>query len=242
MAPSASAVHYVPLVTTVLSVAFGAIVLARFRRRGGAHLAWWGAGLLRYGAGTLTESLTTLFGWSEPVFRAWYITGALMGGAPLAQGTVYLLLPRRVANRLTEALVTLVVVAAICAILSPVNHALVEVHRLSGKVFEWQWVRSFSPIINLYSAGFLIGGAVLSAIRYARTAEGGRRAMGSLAIAIGGLLPGIGGSFTRFGMVEVLYVTELLGLLLLFVGYRLNTTAQSPSIHAVAAREASSRA
>ncbi len=231
MAPSASAVHYVPLVTTVLSVAFGAIVLARFRRRGGAHLAWWGAGMLCYGAGTLTESLTTLFGWSEPVFRAWYITGALMGGAPLAQGTVYLLLPRRIANRLTEALVTLVVVAAICAILSPVDYSLVEAHRLSGKVFEWQWVRSFSPIINLYSAGFLIGGAVLSAIRYARTAEGGRRAMGNLAIAIGGLLPGIGGSFTRFGMVEVLYVTELLGLLLLFVGYRLNTTARSPSIH-----------
>jgi hypothetical protein len=242
MAPSASAVHYVPLVTTVVAVAFGAIVLARFRHRGGAHLAWWGAGMLCYGAGTLTESLTTLFGWSAPVFRAWYITGALMGGAPLAQGTVYLLLPRRIANRLTEALVTLVLVAATCAILSPLNYALVEPHRLSGRVFAWQWVRAFSPFINLYSAGFLIGGAVLSAVRYARAAEGGRRALGNVAIAVGGLLPGIGGSFTRFGMVEVLYVTELLGLLLLFLGYRLNTTAQSPSIHRGAARAAAGRA
>jgi len=47
-----------------------------------------------YGVGTLTESITTLFGWSEWVFRAWYISGALLGGAPLAQGTVYLLMPK----------------------------------------------------------------------------------------------------------------------------------------------------
>jgi hypothetical protein len=64
--------------------------------------------------------------------------------------------------------------------------------------------------------------------------------LGNVAIAVGGLLPGIGGSFTRFGMVEVLYVTELAGLLLLFLGYRLNTTAQSPSIHPVGARAAAS--
>ncbi|MGH7532920.1 MAG: hypothetical protein ACREL4_06495, partial [Gemmatimonadales bacterium] len=39
-------------------------------------------------------------------------------------------------------------------------------------------------------------------------------------IAVGGLLPGIGGTFTRFGHVEVLYVTELIGLVLIFVGFR----------------------
>jgi len=38
------------------------------------------------GVGTITESLTTVFGWNEWVFRAWYITGALCGGAPLAPG------------------------------------------------------------------------------------------------------------------------------------------------------------
>ena len=43
--------------------------------------------------------------------------------------------------------------------------------------------------------------------------------------AIGALLPGIGGSFTRFGHTEVLYVTEFAGLLLIFLGYRLNTIA-----------------
>jgi hypothetical protein len=236
--PSRSAVHYLPLATTVLSVAFAGIVLRRYRRLGGPHLLWWGLGMLCYGAGTLTESVTTLFGWSAPVFRVWYITGALLGGAPLATGTVYLLLQRRLANQLTAALALVISVGAGAALLSPIDYAAVEPHRLSGRVFEWQWVRAFSPFINLYSIGFLIGGAVLSAVRYARAARDGRRAAGNVAIAIGALLPGIGGSFTRFGMVEVLYVTELGGLLLLYLGYRLNTGARSPSIHAAASRAA----
>jgi hypothetical protein len=41
-------------------------------------------------------------------------------------------------------------------------------------------------------------------------------------IAVGAILPGIGGAFTRFGHTEVLYVTELLGLLFIYAGYRLN--------------------
>jgi hypothetical protein len=53
-----------------------------------------------------------------------------------------------------------------------------------------------------------------------------------VAIAIGGILPGIGGTFTRFGHVEVLYVTELIGLVVIWVGYRLNT--RSPGEKAVA--------
>jgi len=41
-------------------------------------------------------------------------------------------------------------------------------------------------------------------------------------IATGAILPGIGGSATRMGYVEVLYVTELAGLLLTWMGYRMS--------------------
>ena len=44
--------------------------------------------------------------------------------------------------------------------------------------------------------------------------------MGNVLIAIGGILPGICGSMTRAGYVEVLYVTELMGLILIYLGYR----------------------
>ena len=217
------AVHFVPIVTSVVALVFAVVLGRRYRERGGTHLAWWCAGMVAYGAGTITESITTLFGWSEPVFKAWYITGALLGGAPLAQGTAYLLLPRRTATRLALAVGTVVLVAAIAVVLAPIRYELVEPHRLSGRVFGWPWVRRFSPFINLYAVILLVGGAILSAWRYRHRREARHRFLGNVAIAIGGILPGIGGTFTRFGHVEVLYVTELLGLLVIWAGYRLNT-------------------
>ena len=215
-------VHYVPIATTIVAAFFATIVLRRYSAKGGTHLLWWGIGMVTYGIGTLTESLTTLLGWQEPVFRAWYITGALLGGAPLAQGSVYLLMKRRTANLLTVALVTAVTVASLFVLLTPINYSAVDPVRLSGRVMQWQWVRSFSPFINLYAATFLIGGAIVSAARFRTVPEKRGKYVGNIYIAIGALLPGIGGTFTRFGHVEVLYVTEFVGLLLIYTGYRLN--------------------
>lgn len=227
-------VYWIPLATTVVAAVFAAIVLRRYlARRTGPHLLWWGVGLVIYGIGTLTESLTTVFGWNETVFRAWYISGALCGGAPLAQGTVYLLMKRRTANILAVALVTTIAIASIFVALSPIVYSLVEVHRLSGRVLGWQEVRLVSPFINTYAAVFLIGGAVVSAVRYRSDPIKHSRYAGNVLIAIGAILPGIGGTFTRFGHVEVLYVTEFVGLLLIFAGYRMNVAEPRPSSRTV---------
>jgi hypothetical protein len=152
-----------------------------------------------------------------------------MGGAPLAQGTVYLMLPRRRAHVLTAVLVTVVVAASVAVWLSPVQYALVEPHRLTGRVFEWTWVRRFSPFINLYAVIFLIGGAIVSAVRFSRDETTRHRMWANVWIAAGAMLPGIGGTATRFGHTEVLYITELLGLLMMWRGYALSVRASNPS-------------
>lgn len=216
-------IYWIPVATTIVASLFATIVLRRYRERGGTHLLWWGVGLVLYGVGTLTESLTTMFGWNEWVFRAWYVTGALCGGAPLAQGTVYLLLDRRKAHVLSALLVSAIVIGAVLVFLSPIDAGAVESHRLSGRALGWQNIRLLSPFINTYAAIFLIGGAILSAMRYRRQPEKRHRYLGNIYIAVGAILPGIGGTFTRLGHVEVLYVTEFIGLLLIYVGFRLST-------------------
>jgi len=189
--------------------------------------------VLTYGAGTFTESFNTLLGWHEWNFRAWYITGALLGGAPLAQGTVYLLMKRRVAHILTAVFLAMFIVASVCVILSPIDYAKVDSKKMSGLVFEWQWVRYFSPFINLYALAFLVGGAIYSAITYFMQTGTSRRFWGNVMIAVGAFLPGIGGTATRFGHVEVLYVTELLGLILIYFAYRIMKSDRSSSVHIV---------
>jgi hypothetical protein len=236
MAPSL--VHYIPIVTTVLAVPFALEIYRRYKTHPErVHLLCWAIGVLLYGVGTLTEALTTLVGWREPVFRAWYISGALLGGAPLAQGTVYLLLARRTAHVMTLVLVTFIAVAATAVVLSPIDYGAVEAHRLTGRVLSWQWVRYFSPFVNSYAALFLIGGAVYSAMRYSGNPATRHRVLANVLIAIGAILPGIGGTATRMGYTEVLYVTELVGLVLIWAGYRASVTA--PSMTGASARAVS---
>lgn len=220
---------YIPVATTCIALIFSWIVFQRYRQRQGIHLLWWAAGILIYGLGTFTEGFVTLFGWNEAVFRAWYISGALLGGAPLAQGTVYLLLRRKTANRLTMILVPFILVAAVFVLLTPLDYALVEPHRLSGKVILWHWVRLFSPFINTYAFIFLVGGAALSAYRYKKNHQTQHRYIGNVLIAIGAVLPGIGGAFTRFGYTEVLYVGEFIGIILIYLGYRFNVLNRAES-------------
>lgn len=219
------AISYIPIATTTVALVFSAVLFRRWRERGGMHLMWWGLGALTFAAGTITESLTTLTGWHEGVFRAWYITGALLGGAPLAQGSVYLHLKRRTADRLTVALVSAIVIASACVLLSPIHYDRVEQYHLTGRVFVWTWVRAFSPFINTYAVIFLIGGAIRSAWQFSKSRDTWNRFVGNVFIAVGALLPGIGGTFTRFGHTEVLYVTEFIGLSMIIVGYRYNIRA-----------------
>ncbi len=87
---------------------------------------------------------------------------------------------------------------------------------------EWSWVRLFSPFINTYALIFLVGGAALSAVRFSRKKATHHRFVGNTLIAVGALLPGIGGMATRMGYVELLYAGEFLGIVLIWLGYRFN--------------------
>ncbi len=213
-------VHYIPIATTFLSAVFCGVLLRRYQKsRSGAHLLWWAAGISCYGLGTATESLITLLGNSPALNKAWYVAGALLGGYPLAQGTVYLLLTRRVAHWLTAMTVPFIIVFSTFVILSPINHDALQSHRPGGAALEWQWIRWFTPIINTYAVFFLIGGALLSAVRYAEQRATIHRAIGNALIAVGAMLPGFGGVMAKAGHVEALYIGEFFGLLLIWSGY-----------------------
>ncbi|MCO5296192.1 MAG: hypothetical protein M9921_04980 [Fimbriimonadaceae bacterium] len=222
--------HYLPLLTTAVSLGFFVVLVRAAQvRRSGPHLMWWAIGALCYGLGTGIESAITLTGNSVELTKMWYVAGALLGGYPLAQGTAYLLLKRRTANILSYATLAFVAVAAILVIASPVNLAALEPTRPSGAILAWRWVRLLTPLINGYAAVLLIGGAVLSAKRYAQIEGGRSRAIGNALIAAGALLPGIGGGFAKAGHVEVLYVGECIGLLLIWAGYQTMVQARHPS-------------
>lgn len=216
-----SAVHYLPILTTLFSIYFLYDIGGRYRVKGGRHLLWWAIGVFTYGLGTFLEATITLYGNTIFLNKAWYVAGAILGGYPLAQGSVYLHMKRRTANILTYITVPFIIFASVCVFLSPVNESLMDIYRPSGAILEWQWVRLLTPFINTYAAIFLIGSAFYSAIRWAKIENGKNRAIGNTLIATGALLPGIGGGMAKAGMVEALYIGEFVGIILIYAGYRI---------------------
>jgi hypothetical protein len=80
-----------PLGSSLLSFVFAALVLDQWwQRRHGFQLVW-GIGLVFYGIASGTEFGGGAFGWSEPLYRAWYLVGAFFVAAYLGAGTIYLL-------------------------------------------------------------------------------------------------------------------------------------------------------
>jgi hypothetical protein len=217
-------IEFVPIATTIFSIFFFKVIFAHYRERKTKYLLWWSMGVLTFGLGTLAESFHALFGWNEINLKYWYIVGALLGGFPLAQGSVYLLMNKKFADITTLVFVSLIALASLFVILAPLNIPDDFNYKLTGAVFAWKWVRYFSPFINTYAFIFLVGGATYSAVKYYRQIDKEARFKGNVFIALGGLLPGIGGSFTRMGYVNVLFVTELVGLLLIYTGYRIIKT------------------
>ena len=223
--------HYIPIFTTIISFSFMAVLFKHWQRRTEAkYLMWWTIGALFFGIGTLTESINTLVGWSLWNMKAWYISGALLGAFPLAQGTVYLLLKKKFADITAWFFIFYILAASVAITFAPVDMSLVDPARLTGKVMMWSWVRLFSILPNTYALIFLVGGAAWSSVQFARKQGSGNRVLGNWLIAIGGILPGIGGSFTRFGYVEMLFITEIIGISLIWAGYRVMTPPQMVTV------------
>ena len=219
-AAQASWIHYVPVGTTILAALFSTDLMRRYLRRGNPNLLWWAGGIACYGLGTLFEAVITIFGNTVLLTKGWYVAGAILGGYPLAQGSVYLLYSRRFANTTTAITLPVIVVTSILVFLSPPVPGALEPHRPSGAVLAWSWVRLMTPFINSYAVFFLIGGAAWSAWRYYKLGTERNRALGNTLIATGAILPGIGGSIAKVGSVEALYVLEFLGLICIWAGDR----------------------
>ncbi len=213
-------VHYFPIGTTILAAIFSAMLARRYVERRNPNLLWWSAGIACYGFGTIFEAWITLFGNTVPLTKMWYVAGAVLGGYPLAQGSVYLLHSRRFANIASAITLPIIIATSLLVFLSPVHAELLQPHRPSGTILAWRWVRLMTPIVNIYAVVFLIGGAAMSSWRYFKKEGEGHRAVGNAFIAVGALLPGIGGSFAKAGLVEVLYVLEFIGIILIWTGDR----------------------
>ena len=225
--------NYLPLLSTIITFVFAAAVLARWRHKKPRHLLLWGIGLIFYGLGTLSEVILSV-SFSPWALKVWYLTGAMLTAAWLGQGTIYLLVRRRgVADALMVALGLVSLLAVILVALAPVTPAAAAYNTSlpASEQYKDILVRSgmitlLTIVLNIYGTIALVGGALYSAYLFWRKSILFNRMLGNLLIAAGALMPAMAGSFVKAGLVDWLYVSEFLGVVLMYAGFMLATSAQ----------------
>jgi hypothetical protein len=232
--------HTLPFLTTVVTLAFTVAVLLRYKRRGGLHLLLWGFGLALYAAGTFSEAWLAV-AWSPFILRLWYLSGAMLTAAWLGQGTIHLLVRRPgVALSLTGVLAAVSFVAAFGVFAAPISSVPYDLVAPASAQYREillrpGWITGLTVALNVYGSVGLIGGALWSAWLFWRKRVLPHRVMGNVLIAAGALMPASAGSMIKAGVGDWLYVSELLGALLMFAGFMLATSAQTRAARAAAA-------
>ncbi len=192
-------------------------MLRRFVARRQLHELIWGATFSAFGLAAGTEAYAGVFGWTPALVRLYYLAGASLSVGFLALGTLVLLVPRRIA---LVALGVVLVQSAFMVFLVLRSSVDPEAVRDAG----WSALgrdgslRALALTINVLGTLVVLLGTFGSA--YAQWVSGsGSRAFGVFLIGLGTLTVAAGGSLTRFGH-HLLYGPMVLGLLVVFAGYR----------------------
>jgi len=232
-----------------MSVAFGLSTLERWMTRSKPHELAWTVSLAMFALASFAYFTAAAMGWSDPVFRAFYLFGAILNVPWLALGTVYLLAGVRSGDR---ARWWLTVASAFCAgvvVTAPISGSLDGTGIPSGKEVFGAGPRIMAAVGSGLGATVLIAGALWSAVRLVRlrrrpeVAAGmpippGRLALTNLLIAIGSVVLGTGG--TLFGTGEQMVdfgIWLAAGITILFAGFLVS----NPGSTAAAATSGSRR-
>jgi len=207
----------IPLASSIVSVGFAVTVLDQFFARRKPYQLIWAIGLFMYFISTGSEFWVETWGLNETIYRLWYLFGAIFVAAYLGMGTLYLLVPRRIAH----IIMAILLVASFYAVFRVFTASLdlSTLQYLSGRAMP-QGVRLMTPFFNTFGTVALVGGAIYSAWVFWRRRFMPHRVISNTLIAVGAILPAVGGTHMRLGgSLTTFYLLELLGIIIIFIGF-----------------------
>jgi hypothetical protein len=80
-----------PTLTSLLAFLFALMLLDQWLERRQGFQAVWCFGMVCFGLGAGAEAIAAASGWTEPIYRVWYLTGAVWTAGWLGLGTAFLL-------------------------------------------------------------------------------------------------------------------------------------------------------
>lgn len=177
----------------------------------------WAIAFLMFGLAAGADAAGLAFGWNAALARVYYATGPALVVAYLAIGQLYLLFPQAM-RRFGVAATVLVTAFWVSLVIS----APIDAPRLAAD--GWDAIErgpemvTITIIINTIGTAIIVGGTAWSVWRYWQRGTHRNRMVGCALICAGTLVVAAGGSLTRFGHYEYLYIAMAIGVGMIFGG------------------------
>lgn len=210
-------VIFFPIICSVLAALCSAVIARDALNRPRPDKIVWSIAFAMFALAAGADAAGIGLGWSAWLAKLYYATGPALVVAFLAIGQLYLLFPA--AMRRFGVGITLLVTALWVSL---VVNAPVDRARLAGD--GWEAIErgpemvAVTVLINATGTLIIVGGTAWSVWRYWRNGSHRNRMVGCALIGAGTIVVAAGGSLTRLGHYEYLYIAMAVGIAMIFGG------------------------
>lgn len=220
-------------IATLVATLFALVTVDRWRRRRQRHTNAWAIAMTLFAVGAAALWWAEADGWSMPVFRIFFLVGAVLNVAWLALGSLYLLVGARFTNRIRTFVVAASFFATGVVVTTPARgdvpgEGLPRARELFGTL-----PRVLVAIGSGVPALVIIAGAAWSVWRLVRRRtpalaaaqrsaplSAGRLVASNVIVMLGTLILSASGTLAgRLGEDRSFVVTLTVGVVVLFVGF-----------------------
>ncbi|HEX2382696.1 MAG TPA: hypothetical protein VHI95_08680 [Acidimicrobiales bacterium] len=220
----------------LLAFAFALSTLERWIDRRKPHEGAWTAALFLFAAASVALWGGAAFGWNGAWFRLFYLFGAIVNVPYLALGTIYLLSPLRLARRVAMGVHAFAAFSAGVIIVAPLTAPIFADKLPQGSDVFGPLPRVLAAVASGLASIVIVGGAVWSAVRFARRRSTRRLAGANILIALGTLILGAGGLLNSvLDEMDGFAVSLVVGITVLFAGFLLTNAPRRQAVHIVEA-------
>jgi Cytochrome C and Quinol oxidase polypeptide I len=221
-----------PLAAGLVALLFSGLLLTSFARRPAGQKFFWGVGFALFAVAALAEAAAQRSGWTPSLFRTYYLAGGVLTVACLGAGSAWLLLPPRGRDVLVGALATAATAATVTVFLAPVDGDVLAATAsgrppvngaLGGHAALW------AISLNSFGTAFLVGGSLYSVLRR-------RRVRANVWIGLGAIVVALATGMSRAGDYSFVYIGELVGISIMFAGFRFTGAARKAAPAATSGR------
>ncbi len=206
-----------PIISSILSAMCAIVVASDARRKPRPDKIVWALAFVMFALAAGADAAGRAIEWTPWLARLYYATGPALVVAYLAIGQLYLLVPKAMAR--FGAGGTMLVTALWVTM---VWGAPIDQSRLAAD--GWDAIErgpemvTITIAINSIGTAVIVGGTAYSVVRFWRTGVMRNRMIGCALICTGTLVVAAGGSLTRLGHYEYLYIAMSIGVGLIFLG------------------------